>query len=202
MSRHAPAAPRAAAATSLLLGVGFGIPGAVGLVHRLRTGHVWQLFGYPTYGNGPFERVGLRTTAPLLVAFLAVCLVKSSSAQRSTPAIRTPADGASCSSRSSSASGPVSRSPPVHHSASPARLCSSWRPDRAAGQEQGSDRRRHESRGNPMRSSPSGERRQVAPSPDTTNQSSSTRLVFTSARAGGGFGSVAATSRCGTRAGG
>jgi hypothetical protein len=33
-------------------------------------------FGNPTYGNGPFERIGVPTSVPLLAAFLAACLLQ------------------------------------------------------------------------------------------------------------------------------
>ena len=33
-------------------------------------------FGNPTYGNGPFERIGVLTTVPLLAGFLAACVVQ------------------------------------------------------------------------------------------------------------------------------
>jgi hypothetical protein len=36
-----------------------------------------QLFGYPAYGGGYFERIGLTATVPLLVAFLLVCILES-----------------------------------------------------------------------------------------------------------------------------
>jgi hypothetical protein len=65
---------RAAAATSWLLGLGFGIPGVIGMVKLARTGEVWTFLGFPTYGDGPFERVGLSTSVPLLAAFVAVCV--------------------------------------------------------------------------------------------------------------------------------
>jgi hypothetical protein len=32
--------------------------------------------GFPTYGNGPFERVGIATSTALLVGFLSVCVVE------------------------------------------------------------------------------------------------------------------------------
>jgi hypothetical protein len=57
----------------MLLGLGFGIPCLLGLVHLARTGEVWTLMGFPTYGGGPFERLGLWTGVPLLAAFLLVC---------------------------------------------------------------------------------------------------------------------------------
>jgi hypothetical protein len=65
-----------AATMSWLLGLGFGIPAVVGLRHFATTGEIWTLWGYPTYGNGPFERIGLPTSTPLLAAFAAVCLAE------------------------------------------------------------------------------------------------------------------------------
>lgn len=58
---------------SVLLGLGFGLPCAVGIRHLARTGEVWTFLGFPTYGHGPFERVGLPTSIPLMAGFLAVC---------------------------------------------------------------------------------------------------------------------------------
>ena len=63
----------AAAACSLVLGVGFGLPGAVGALHLARTDEVWRFLGFPTYGNGPFERWGLPTSVALIVGFVVVC---------------------------------------------------------------------------------------------------------------------------------
>lgn len=64
---------RAAAACSLLLGVGFGLPGAYGAWYFSRQREVWTFLGYPTYGQGPFERWGLPTSVALLLAYVAVC---------------------------------------------------------------------------------------------------------------------------------
>ena len=58
---------------SVLLGLGFGLPCAVGIRHLSRTGEIWTFLGYPTYGHGPFERVGLPTSIPLMAGFLVVC---------------------------------------------------------------------------------------------------------------------------------
>jgi hypothetical protein len=33
--------------------------------------------GFPAYGRGPFERVGIPTTVPLLAAFLLVCILEA-----------------------------------------------------------------------------------------------------------------------------
>lgn len=64
---------RAAGVLAVLLGLGFGIPGVIGARHFAREHEVWQLFGFPTYGDGPFERAGIATTVPLLVGFVVVC---------------------------------------------------------------------------------------------------------------------------------
>jgi hypothetical protein len=64
---------RGAAVTSWLLGLGFGIPGVIGMVKLARTGEIWTFLGFPTYGGGPFERLGIGTSVPLLAAFVVVC---------------------------------------------------------------------------------------------------------------------------------
>ena len=67
----------AAGLCSLVLGLGFGLPGMVGAVHLARTGQVWTFLGFPTYGGGPFERIGLATSVPLLAGFVLVCLAEA-----------------------------------------------------------------------------------------------------------------------------
>jgi hypothetical protein len=62
-----------AALLSVLLGLGFGIPGVLGARHLARTGEVWTFMGFPTYGGGLFEKVGLTATVPLILGFVAVC---------------------------------------------------------------------------------------------------------------------------------
>jgi hypothetical protein len=64
---------RAAAACSIVLGLGFGLPGAYGAWYYARHGEVWTFMGFPTYGGGPFERWGLPTSVALLLCFVAVC---------------------------------------------------------------------------------------------------------------------------------
>ncbi|HEX8939810.1 MAG TPA: hypothetical protein VF763_06565 [Candidatus Limnocylindrales bacterium] len=66
----------AAGLCSIVLGSGFGLPGVLGTLHFARTGEVWTLLGFPTYGGGPFERLGLTTSLPLLTGFLLVCLAE------------------------------------------------------------------------------------------------------------------------------
>ncbi len=67
---------RAAAVCSILLGLGFGLPGVAGARHFAATGEVWTFLGFPTYGDGPFTRWGVPTTTPLLWGFVAVCTVE------------------------------------------------------------------------------------------------------------------------------
>ncbi len=66
----------AAGTVSILLGLGFGIPCALGIHHFAQTSQVWTFLGFPTYGNGPFERIGLPTNTELLVGLLLVCLAE------------------------------------------------------------------------------------------------------------------------------
>ena len=49
--------------------------------------------GFPAYGRGPFERYGLPTTVPLLLGFLALCLLEclavwSGAASGAAPSLR------------------------------------------------------------------------------------------------------------------
>ena len=66
----------AAGLVSVFLGLGFGLPSVFAILHFARTGKVWTFLGFPTYGGGPFERIGLATSLPLLVGFLAVCVAE------------------------------------------------------------------------------------------------------------------------------
>ncbi|MGB7961590.1 MAG: hypothetical protein WCF12_01335 [Propionicimonas sp.] len=77
---ESPAAMKAAAVFAAVAGLGFGIPGAFGIKHFAQTGEVWTFLGFPTYGKGPFERVGVATSTPLLGAFLGVCTAEVATA--------------------------------------------------------------------------------------------------------------------------
>jgi hypothetical protein len=66
----------AAALCSIVLGVGFGLPGVFGTLHFARTGQVWTFLGFPTYGGGPFEQLGMPISVPLLLGFVLVCLAE------------------------------------------------------------------------------------------------------------------------------
>lgn len=63
----------AAGIVSIFLGLGFGIPGIIGLRHFAENGEIWTFMGFPTYGNGPFASLGVPTSVPLLGAFVVVC---------------------------------------------------------------------------------------------------------------------------------
>jgi hypothetical protein len=67
---------KAAAVCSLVLGLGFGLPGAYGTWYYARQGEVWTFLGFPTYGAGPFERWGLPTSVALLLGFVAICFAE------------------------------------------------------------------------------------------------------------------------------
>ena len=64
---------KTAAIMCWVTGVGFGLPGAYGIAHLKRTGTIARVMGFPAYGEGPFERAGIRTSVPLLSAFVSVC---------------------------------------------------------------------------------------------------------------------------------
>jgi hypothetical protein len=64
---------KTASVLSWLTGLGFGLPGVYGLQHYARHGTVARFMGFPTYGEGPFERAGIKTGVPLLSTFVAVC---------------------------------------------------------------------------------------------------------------------------------
>ena len=71
-----PLSFRIAAILLWINGIGFGVPCLMAL-NSLRGGRgIPRLFGFPAYGEGPFEQHGLPTTIPLLLAFFAVCLVE------------------------------------------------------------------------------------------------------------------------------
>ena len=57
--------------------VGFGIF-CFPAIRNLSNGQaIPMVMGFPAYGQGPFERVGIPTTIPLLVAFLLVCILEA-----------------------------------------------------------------------------------------------------------------------------
>ncbi len=67
---------RIAASLFILDGVGFGVFGVPAIVRVLQHRPTPNVFGFPAYGGGPFERIGLRSTVPLLAAFLLVDILE------------------------------------------------------------------------------------------------------------------------------
>lgn len=66
----------AAAVVSWFTGLGFGLPGAYGLWYVAEHDSVWSFLGLPTYGEGPFEDIGIETSVPLLAGFVALCALE------------------------------------------------------------------------------------------------------------------------------
>jgi hypothetical protein len=64
---------RVAAGLSWATGLGFGPLAVYATAYLARHGDVWYFMGFPTYGDGPFEAIGVPTTAPLLAGFATVC---------------------------------------------------------------------------------------------------------------------------------
>jgi hypothetical protein len=64
---------RAAGVLALLAGLGFGPLAVYGARYFAEHGTVWYFMGFPTYGDGPFERVGIPTTVPVLIGFVVAC---------------------------------------------------------------------------------------------------------------------------------
>ncbi len=72
----APTMIRIAAALNVVIAVGLGVF-CIPAIGNLALGRdIPLVMGFPAYGHGPFERIGIRTTIPLLVLFLAVCIVQ------------------------------------------------------------------------------------------------------------------------------
>jgi len=67
---------RTAGALCWLLAIGFGLPDIPAMASIARGDGVWYFLGFPTYGAGPFEQIGVSTTVPLLVGFLAVAIAE------------------------------------------------------------------------------------------------------------------------------
>jgi hypothetical protein len=67
---------RVAAILHWFIAVGFGVF-CLPAIRNLMIGlDIPIVMGFPAYGRGPFERVGIPTTIPLLAAFLLVCILE------------------------------------------------------------------------------------------------------------------------------
>src|SRR5829696_2299529 len=73
VTTSSPQRPKNATSSGTVVRMPMRSNGPPPYVGNPRTGEVWTFLGFPTYGGGPFERIGIRTTVPLLVAFLGLC---------------------------------------------------------------------------------------------------------------------------------
>jgi hypothetical protein len=67
---------RAAAVLLWITAVGFGVFTLPAMRNLLMGRNIPYIMGFPAYGKGPFEKIGLPTTVPLLGAFLLVCILE------------------------------------------------------------------------------------------------------------------------------
>jgi hypothetical protein len=72
-----PLAFRVAAVRQWFIAFGFGVFCIPAIRNLLRGDDIPIVMGFPAYGRGPFERVGIPTTVPLLAAFLLVCILEA-----------------------------------------------------------------------------------------------------------------------------
>jgi hypothetical protein len=72
-----PALIRVAAILHWSVAVGFGVFCFPAIRNLLISRDIPFVMGLPAYGRGPFERVGISTTVPLLAAFLLVCILEA-----------------------------------------------------------------------------------------------------------------------------
>lgn len=68
---------RTSAVLLVINGVGFGLPCVLAIRNLLAGRGIPFIMGFPAYGRGPFERIGISTTVPLLAAFLLICLLET-----------------------------------------------------------------------------------------------------------------------------
>jgi hypothetical protein len=68
---------RVAAILHLFIAIGFGVFCFPAIRNLLIGRPIPLVMGFPAYGGGPFERIGIPTTIPLLLAFLLVCILES-----------------------------------------------------------------------------------------------------------------------------
>jgi hypothetical protein len=67
---------RTAAILLWFTAIGFGVFCPPAIRNLLAGRDIPYVMGFPAYGKGPFERVGIPTTVPLLAAFLLVCILE------------------------------------------------------------------------------------------------------------------------------
>ena len=57
-------------------GLGFGLPCIYGIWSLWSGRGIARFMGFPTYGHGPFEKIGVQTTVPLLFGFFFLCVLQ------------------------------------------------------------------------------------------------------------------------------
>jgi hypothetical protein len=67
---------RGAAILLWVNGIGFGVFCIPAIRNLLMGRDIPMVMGFPAYGRGPFERIGIPTTVPLLAGFLLVCILE------------------------------------------------------------------------------------------------------------------------------
>jgi hypothetical protein len=72
-----PTSIRLAAILHWTIAVGFGVFCIPAIRNLLIGRDIPMVMGFPAYGRGPFERLGLPTTVPLLAAFFLVCVLEA-----------------------------------------------------------------------------------------------------------------------------
>jgi len=72
-----PVLIRVAAFLHWFVAVGFGVFCFPAIRNLLAGRDIPFVMGLPAYGRGPFERVGIPTSVPLLAAFLLVCILEA-----------------------------------------------------------------------------------------------------------------------------
>jgi hypothetical protein len=72
-----PVSLRLAAILQWFIAVGFGVFCLPAIRNLLTGGDIPFVMSFPAYGRGPFERVGIPTSVPLLAAFLLVCILEA-----------------------------------------------------------------------------------------------------------------------------
>lgn len=68
---------RVAAILQWFVAFGFGVFCFPAIRNLLTGKDIPLVFGLPAYGRGPFERIGIPTTVPLLAGFLLVCALEA-----------------------------------------------------------------------------------------------------------------------------
>jgi hypothetical protein len=68
---------RLAAFLQWFVAFGFGVFCIPAIRNLLNGEDIPLVMGFPAYGRGPFERVGIPTSVPLLLGFLLVCVLEA-----------------------------------------------------------------------------------------------------------------------------